>query len=369
MVPTSQISGYATWFVHSHRFRVRGFATLTIAQIKRVDVPATFASMITDLENPIVEVCIFSWGEFQDLPHKTSTGQAGADQTSADPTVSKTQVQDFVKTTWDALPKPLRTSPDGQPAPLIVDHGKPLGGLSALGHEMATHFLADGQLQDGDLLVFQARPDKPFSGGSTALGTLRKHIYDQAVEAGLVPHDPTFRFCWVTSFPLFTPADANPGDPGQGGAAGFSSTHHPFTAPLTPADFDLLSTDPLKAKADHYDLVVNGVELGGGSRRIHVAAVQEYVFREVLRMGHAGMQHFEHLLEALRAGCPPHAGFAFGWDRLVATLSYTGSVRDVIAFPKSKKGEEPVARVPGKVGEEEWGVYHLRYTDKKGAEK
>lgn len=354
-VLTSQTSGYATRFVPPYISPVRKVFPLKIAQIKRVDVPATFTSMITDLENPIVEVCIFSWGDF---------GQLEGDQTSTELTASKTEVQEFVKSTWDALPKPLRTNPDGQPAPLIVDHGKPLGGLSALGHEAASQFLADSDLQDGDLLVFQARPsDKPFSGaGSTALGTLRKHIYDEAVEAGLVPHDPTFRFCWVTSFPLFTPTDQGDPDPGQGGHAGFSSTHHPFTAPLTPEDFDLLATDPLSAKADHYDLVVNGVELGGGSRRIHVAAVQEYVFREVLLMDATGVKHFEHLLEALRAGCPPHAGFAFGWDRLMATLSYTKSVRDVIAFPKTKKGEEPVARVPGKVGAEELSAYHLQYT-------
>lgn len=319
--------------------------------------------MITDLENPVVESCIFRWGDFPEPP-KSDSKLAQSEAPAARQAPSKTQVQEFVKAVWDSLPKAIRTNPDGQPAPLVVDFSKPLGGLSPLGHEAATQLLDEAALEDGDLVVFQARPDRPFAGGATALGTLRKHLYDAAVDAGLVPRDPTFRFCWVTEFPLFTPLDADPSDPGQGGAAGFSATHHPFTAPLTPGDLELLATAPLRARADHYDLVVNGVELGGGSRRIHVAAVQEYVFREVLRMPAAGVAHFAHLLEALRAGCPPHAGFAFGWDRLVATLSFTGSVRDVIAFPKSKKGEEPVARVPGRVGEEEWGVYHLRYKGK-----
>lgn len=320
--------------------------------------------MITDLEDPIVEYCVFRWDDFPEPP-RSDAKLAGSDTPVETPTPSKTQIQDFVKTTWDTLPKALRTNPDGQPAPLVVDFSKPLSGLSPLGHEAAAQLLEDAALQEGDLVVFQARPDRPFSGGSTALGTLRKHVYDAAVAAGLVPRDLSFRFCWVTEFPLFTPSDPSSADPGQGGTAGFAATHHPFTAPLTPADLDLLATAPLAARADHYDLVVNGVELGGGSRRIHVAAVQEYVFREVLRMPAAGVAHFAHLLEALRAGCPPHAGFAFGWDRLAATLSFTGSVRDVIAFPKSKKGEEPVARVPGRVGEEEWGVYHLRYKGKK----
>lgn len=315
-----------------------------MSQIQRIDhlVSSGFTSMISDLKDPIVEACVFRFQDSSDIP-----------------------VPDFIKSVWDNLPKPLRINPDGQPVPLIIDSRKPLSGLSSLGHEAAAPLLESdlphlGQLEEGDVLIIQARPDAPFSGGSTALGTLRSHVYQLAVERKLLPSDPSFRFLWVTDFPLFTPTDATTSDPGQGGAAGFSSTHHPFTAPLTPADFDLLATDPLQAKADHYDLVVNGVELGGGSRRIHVAALQEYVFRRVLQMSDAGVDHFSHLLEALRAGCPPHAGFAFGWDRLAATLSYTGSVRDVIAFPKSKKGDEPVARCPGRVGDEEWAVYHLQ---------
>lgn len=327
---------------------IPGKRRLTSRQIQRVDhiLPKSFTSMITYLEDPIVEACVFRF----DSP-----------------------ARDFVKSLWDNLPKPLRNNPDGQASPLIVDTSKPLSGLSPLGHEAATTILEGsdptlsnlGELEAGDLIVFQARPNRPFEGGSTALGDLRRHIYAEAVAQGLLPFDPSFRFLWVTGFPLFTPTSAA-SDPaeGQHGASGFSSTHHPFTAPLTPEDFDLLATDPLRVRADHYDLVVNGVELGGGSRRIHIAAVQEYVFREVLRMSDEGVEHFSHLLEALRAGCPPHAGFAFGWDRLVATLGYTGSVRDVIAFPKSKKGDEPVARAPGRVTDEEWATYHLKLKGK-----
>ncbi|ROV92821.1 hypothetical protein VPNG_09091 [Cytospora leucostoma] len=319
--------------------------------IQRVDhiLPRSFVSMISDLEDPIVDACVF---RFDSPPSR-----------------------DFVKSVWDNLPKPLRKNPDGEAVPLIIDPSKPLSGLSPLGHEAATTILdapasdlpnLGGELEAGDLVIFQARPSRPFEGGSTALGDLRRHVYAEAVSRGLLPSDPSFRFLWVTGFPLFTPnGDASDPAEGQHGASGFSSTHHPFTAPLTPEDFDLLAADPLGVRADHYDLVVNGVELGGGSRRIHIAEVQEYVFREVLKMSDEGVGHFSHLLEALRAGCPPHAGFAFGWDRLVATLGYTGSVRDVIAFPKSKKGDEPVARAPGLVTDEEWGTYHLRYKEKK----
>ncbi|KAK2597110.1 hypothetical protein N8I77_012978 [Diaporthe amygdali] len=316
--------------------------------IQRIDhlLPQSFTSMISDLEDPIVEACVFRF----DAPSK-----------------------DFIKSIWDTLPKPLSKNPDGQPVPLIIDSSKPLSGLSPLGHEAASAVLDASSsdlpnisgLEQGDVLVIQARPNKPFEGGSTALGDLRRHIYAEAVAQNLLPPDQSFKFLWVTGFPLFTPnTDSSDPAEGQHGASGFSSTHHPFTAPLTPEDFDLLATDPLKVKADHYDLVVNGVELGGGSRRIHIAALQEYVFRDVLKMSDEGVSHFSHLLEALRAGCPPHAGFAFGWDRLVATLSFTGSVRDVIAFPKSKKGDEPVARAPGKVTEEEWKTYHLKFDQK-----
>lgn len=313
-------------------------------KIQRIDhlLPQSFTSMISDLEDPIVEACVFRFDE----PSK-----------------------DFIKSLWDNLPKPLRQNPDGQPVPLTIDSSKPLSGLSPLGHEAASTVLDASSsdlphisgLEQGDVLVIQARPNKPFEGGSTALGDLRRHIYAEAVAQGLLQPDNSFKFLWVTGFPLFTP-NTESSDPaeGQHGASGFSSTHHPFTAPLGPEDFDLLATDPLKVKADHYDLVLNGVELGGGSRRIHIAPLQEYIFKDVLKMSDEGISHFSHLLEALRAGCPPHAGFAFGWDRLIATLSFTGSVRDVIAFPKSKKGDEPVARAPGKVTEEEWKTYHLK---------
>jgi aspartyl-tRNA synthetase len=120
------------------------------------------------------------------------------------------------------------------------------------------------------------------------------------------------------------------------------------------------TTDPLRARADHYDLVCNGVELGGGSRRIHVAEIQEFVFRDILQMTEDKIAQFAHLLEALRTGCPPHAGFAFGFDRFVAVLTGTPSVRDVIPFPKSMKGEDLFAKSPGKLTDEQLAVYHLQ---------
>ena len=280
------------------------------------------------------------------------------------------RTRSFVHSFMDSLPASLADNPDGAPAVLIFDTSKPMCGLSSLGHEGFAALTSGGagledfaDLDDGDVIIAQARPDKPFQGGSTALGNLRLAIHQEAVAKGLLPRDDSFRFLWVHGFPLFSP-NTDEG-PGQGGKAGFSATHHPFTAPLTDRDFELLATDPLQAKADHYDLVVNGVELGGGSRRIHVAGVQEYVMRNILEMTDAGVAQFSHLLDALRAGCPPHAGFALGFDRLVAVLSGTNSVRDVIAFPKSMKGEDLMVKSPGRIADEQLQTYHLTLRGKK----
>lgn len=96
----------------------------------------------------------------------------------------------------------------------------------------------------------------------------------------------------------------------------------------------------------HYDLVLNGVELGGGSVRIHDAAFQEYIFRDILKLSAAEIEEFRHLLTALASGCPPHAGIALGFDRLVATLFGTHSIRDVIAFPKTGAGKDLMVNSP-----------------------
>ena len=233
-------------------------------------------------------------------------------------------------------------------------------GLGPLGYQYVMEGPSSLAVDHGDLLILQARPTAPFSGGSTALGNLRLALHKAAIAQSLMatPSPSDFRFLWIHSFPLFSPTTT--ADPGQGGTAGLSSTHHPFTAPKTPADVDLLLTNPSAAIAAHYDIVVNGVELGGGSRRIHSAAVQEFVFRDVLKMRGERVEDFRHLLDVLRSGCPPHAGLALGWDRLMAVMSGCESVRDVIAFPKSGRGEDGLVKSPNRVTEAQWDTYHLR---------
>ncbi|THX11741.1 hypothetical protein D6D17_03675 [Aureobasidium pullulans] len=257
--------------------------------------------------------------------------------------------------------KPFNENPEGQPGIFIFDPRKPLSGLSVFGFEAAETMEETLDLEEGDLVVLQARKNASHAGGSTPLGNLRLALHKFAVQHGYMPAPQGFEFLWITDFPLFSPSVAN--EPGQGGAAGFSSTHHPFTAPKTAGDVDLLLTDPAAVKAEHYDLVVNGVELGGGSRRIHSAAMQQFVLREVLKMSEERLKDFDHLIEVLRAGCPPHAGMALGFDRLIAVMLGKESVRDVIAFPKSGRGEDLLVKSPTRMTEEQLKTYHLKLRD------
>lgn len=208
---------------------------------------------------------------------------------------------------------------------------------------------------EGDLLAVAA----PGSGaGPEALGALRLRLAELRRKAGLVVggDDGCLHLMWVTDFPLFER------DPDRGDA--LSSTHHPFTAPLEedeallrdalddlgPAPRGVPADHPVFAvRAQHYDLVANGVELGGGSVRIHSEATQ----RAVIRALGADEASFEHLFEVLRHGCPPHAGLALGFDRLVAMLCGVPSLRDVIAFPKTAQGNDLMARAPSHVSNAE----------------
>jgi aspartyl-tRNA synthetase len=297
--------------------------------------------MLTKLEDPIVEAAQFRLA-------------GSLDENAA-----------FVREFMDNLPRSsIKLSGDSTPGIFVFDESKPLNGLSALGHEAAEELASIQRkhwtrLRQGDIIVIQARKNLPFRGeGSTDLGLLRKSIYDAAVAKGLLQPDTDFKFCWIYQFPMFTPDVGEAGE-GQGGVAGIKATHHPFTAPYSAEDFELLATNPLEAKADSYDLVLNGVEIGGGSRRIHVAELQEYIMRDILKMPQTGIDQFSHLLEALRAGCPPHAGLALGLDRLVAMLCNVESVRDVIAFPKSMKGEDLFVKSPTKMTDNQMRTYHL----------
>ncbi|KAI9766593.1 MAG: aspartyl-tRNA synthetase 2, mitochondrial [Geoglossum simile] len=277
---------------------------------------------------------------------------------SDDPTETRKFVNRFMDSAESAT---FQKNPEGAPGVFVVDSREPLQGLQSFGFEAAENIEDILGLEDGDLVVLQARKRSPHTGGSTLLGKLRLALHNQAITEGYLKRPEGFEFLWVVDFPLFSPTNSS--DPGQGGAAGISSTHHPFTSPKAAADIDLLLTDPLAVRGDHYDLVVNGIELGGGSRRIHDSRLQEFVLRDVLQMSPSRLKEFSHLLEILRAGCPPHAGIALGFDRLIAVMLGRDSVRDVIAFPKSGKGEDLLVKSPSFVSKEALETYHLQLRD------
>lgn len=308
-------------------------------EIYQIDhlIPVDLVSKITPLAaNPIVE--IFKVPSKGNDPRRTG---------------------EFIVQFLESLPGAIfNSNPEGGPGIFVYDTKKPLCGLQPFGFEAAEQIEELLEPEHGDLLVLQARKRAPFSGGSTPIGDLRRALHSAAVALDLRPAPTGFDFLWITDFPLFSPSSDS--EPGQGGAAGLSSTHHPFTAPKTAADVDMLLTEPTLAVADHYDLVVNGVELGGGSRRIHDAAVQEFILRDILQMQPERLADFSHLLKALRAGCPPHAGLALGFDRLVALMLGKESVRDVIAFPKSGRGEDATVKAPSPMTDEALKTYHLQ---------
>jgi len=307
------------------------------SEIQRIEymIPVDLVKKIGPLNDPIVEVMKLSIAE------------------------DANETRKFVNIFMDSPEaQPFIQNPHGQPGIFIFDTRKPLQGLQVFGFEAAEALEDMLSLEDGDLVIIQARPRAEFSGGSTPIGNLRLALHKAAVKHNFIQPPQGFAFTWINDFPLFSPS--NDAEPGQGGAAGLAATHHPFTSPKTAEDVDLLLTDPLSVRADHYDLVVNGVELGGGSRRIHSAEMQELIMREVLQMSDARLKDFAHLLEVLRAGCPPHAGLALGFDRLVAVMMGKESVRDVIAFPKSGRGEDMLVKSPTRMTEGQLETYHLR---------
>ena len=252
---------------------------------------------------------------------------------------------------------PYLQNPAGAPGITVVDPEKPLQGLASFGHTGAEEVMERLQPDVGDILIVQARPDVTHTGSSTPLGNLRRDIFHAAFADRILKRPAHDSFLWVVDFPLFSPVSDI--DPGQGGQAGICSTHHPFTAPKYRKSIDLLETEPLSCIGDHYDLVINGVEIGGGSRRIHDSKLQDFILRAVLKMKPKRVEEFRHLLDALDAGCPPHAGFAFGFDRLMAILTREHSMRDVIAFPKWGDGEDKMVGAPTRMTADQLRTYHL----------
>ncbi|KAI0773883.1 hypothetical protein C8Q74DRAFT_791548 [Fomes fomentarius] len=211
-------------------------------------------------------------------------------------------------------------------------------------------------LSEGGTVWLTRRP-KRHEGGWTPLGRLRIALSEAAQRNGDLVLSDEPRFLWVTEFPLFTRADEDKEFLAHGR---WSSSHHPFTAPMW-GDIEKMYAGKIEeVRGQHYDLVLNGVEIGGGSVRVHDAAMQEYIFTNVLQLNEQEKSSFNHLLHALRCGAPPHGGFAFGFDRLMAILCKTTSIRDVIAFPKTAAGTDLLFKSPSPSTAQVLAQYALR---------
>lgn len=184
----------------------------------------------------------------------------------------------------------------------------------------------------GDIIFFQAGEPAIVN---AALGNLRVQLGKQLA---LIPEDQ-FNFLWVTDFPLFEYSEEE---------KRYVACHHPFTSP-TLGHIDKMRSDPAHAQARAYDLVLNGNEVGGGSIRIHNADAQREMFRALGFTDEAAESQFGFLLRALEQGAPPHGGIAFGLDRLTMLLAGAGSIRDVIAFPKTQKAACLLTNAPAAV--------------------
>jgi len=203
-------------------------------------------------------------------------------------------------------------------------------------------------ITDGDMVFFAAAP---WEKACAILGRIRLEAAQLLVKRGkmTIRHDD-WKFLWVVEFPLMTYDEE---------AKRYLATHHPFTAPV-PEDLHLLDSDPAKVRGQHYDLVLNGMELGGGSIRIHQPAVQEKVFKDVLKIPADVVEsRFGYMLKAFTYGAPPHGGIAFGLDRVCALLCGTTSIRDVIAFPKTQKGQDLMAQSPTPVTDKQLKELHI----------
>ncbi len=216
----------------------------------------------------------------------------------------------------------IKVNDDGWQSPIVKFFTE--SEVETLGQEMAAEV--------GDLLLFVA--DKAEI-TNEALGRLRLHLGEKM---GLID-EMQMAFCWVVDFPMFAWDEQE---------KRHVAIHHPFTAPLD-EDLDQLNDDPLAVKAKAYDLVLNGVEIGGGSIRIHDADIQSKVFQLLNIDDEEAREKFGFLLDALSFGAPPHGGIAFGLDRLMMLLLGRQSIREVIAFPKTQKATCLLSGAPNTV--------------------
>ncbi|AOS45423.1 Aspartate--tRNA ligase [Lacunisphaera limnophila] len=204
-------------------------------------------------------------------------------------------------------------------------------------------------IENGDIVFFAAAP---WERACAILGRTRLEAAQLLVKRGkMTLRADQWNFLWVVDFPLMS-YDEEKGS--------YAATHHPFTSPVA-EDVPLLDSDPKAVRGQHYDCVLNGMELGGGSIRIHQPALQKKIFEDVLKIPADVVEsRFGYMLKAFTYGAPPHGGFAFGLDRMCALLCGTTSIRDVIAFPKTQKAQDLMAQSPTPVTAKQLKELHIQ---------
>ena len=312
------------------------FAVLTYAEAMR-----QYGTDAPDLRNPLALVDIADL--VQDVDFKVFSGPAGDPDgrvvalkgPGAAGKLSRRQLDDYVGFVGRYGAKGLAYVKVNDLAAGSAGLQSPI--LKFLGADVVAAVLRRVDAQNGDIVFFGADTAKVVA---DAMGAFRNELGQAlgVVEAGWAP-------VWITEFPLFEP-----------GRETLTPAHHPFTAPQS---VDVLRQNPRAALARAYDFVLNGTEVGGGSVRVHDRETQQAVF-DALGIGQEGAVKFGFLLDALALGCPPHAGIAIGFDRLMMFLAGTDNIRDVIAFPKTQAATCLLTAAPSPVDEHQLRELRIR---------
>jgi len=233
----------------------------------------------------------------------------------------------------------------------VEEGGKLAGGIvKFLGEKEIAALLSSSGAKAGDMLFLVADEAEKVA---TVLGALRGHLAEKL--GVLKPGE--FKFCWVVEFPMFEKTEE-----------GIGARHHPFTSPKD-EDLERLEKEPLAVKAKAYDLVLNGVELGGGSIRIHRRDIQHRIFKLLGLSEDYLKDRFGFLLSAFEFGAPPHGGIALGIDRMAMLALGLDNIRDVLTFPKTQKTVDLMTGAPGTVTEKQLRELHIRVVDEPEGKK
>lgn len=253
----------------------------------------------------------------------------------------------FSRKQIDALTEVTKTYGAKGMAWIVVEEGNIKSSFTKyLSEDETQQILKKVNAEPGDLICFVADTNKVVF---DSLGHLRLDI---AQKTNLIDESKV-NFLWVTEFPLFEFDDEE---------KRWVATHHPFTAPMD-EDIPMLDTEPGKVRSKTYDIILNGVELGGGSVRIHDQELQKKIFKLIGFSDDEAQKRFGFLLEAFKYGTPPHGGLAFGLDRMIMLMAKCSSIRDVIAFPKVQNSSCPMTGAPDLVDEKQLKELHIQQVE------